>query len=370
MRYLWLFAALAFTIELHAQNVDSRVPEPRSIAIDSKDNVFVAIKYGIVRITPEGTLTNLTKVAGTNGEWDRSWNNLIIDSKDNLYANDGKLIYKFAFTTDNKIVGKIFAGQEWSYKLEDGPVANAGFNLINQMTIDKDDNIYLTDSYDKIKDAIGNNFVTDSYYLTDPAKKYVKYSARRYSVIRKISSRGIVSTLKTPDGKYILPNDVNGITTDGAGNIIYSAAGFARFIGKIDPATGVLTSVAGSPYKREWCPVYTPGESGKAEFVSPRNIITNKRGQIIFADERINRIVRIADGRVSTLAGNNIIDPCGQNIAGRSQEGNQDGKALSALFNSPGGMAYDSNGNLFITDIGNHSIRKLSPEGIVTTFAK
>lgn len=90
--------------------------------------------------------------------------------------------------------------------------------MINQMTIDKNDNIYLTDSYDKIKDAIGNNFVTDSYYLSDPAKKYVKYTACRYSVIRKISAAGRVSTLKTPDGKYVLPNDVSGITTDGEGN--------------------------------------------------------------------------------------------------------------------------------------------------------
>lgn len=365
-----LFAALAFAVNLPAQTVPSRVPEPQSVAIDSKDNIFVAIKYGIVKITPDGTLTNLTKVAGTNAEMDRHWSNLIIDSKDNLYANDGKLIYKFAFVPGNKIVGTIFAGQQWSYKLEDGPIATAGFNLIGLMTIDKNDNIYLTDSYDKIKDAIGNNFATDSYYLSDPAKKYLKYPGRRYSVIRKISANGIVTTLKTPDGKYILPNDVSGMTTDSDGNIIYAANGFARFVGKIDLKTGAFSSIAGQPYKREWCPVYTQGDAGKAEFVDPVTIITNEKGETIFADERINRIIRIASGRVSTLAGNNIIDPCSQNIGGRSQEGYLDGKALSALFNSPKGLAYDSKGNLFFADTGNHSIRKLSPDGIVTTFAK
>jgi hypothetical protein len=67
MKYFLLFAALAFAVNLPAQTVPSRVPEPQSIAIDSKDNVFVAIKYGIVKITLDGTLTNLTKVAGTNG---------------------------------------------------------------------------------------------------------------------------------------------------------------------------------------------------------------------------------------------------------------------------------------------------------------
>ena len=73
---------------------------------------------------------------------------------------------------------------------------------------------------------------------------------------------------------------------------------------------------------------------------------------------------------VSTLAGNGIMDPCSQNIGGRAQEGNKDGKALTALFNFPKGIAYDSKGNLFIADMSNHSIRKLSTDGIVTTFAK
>jgi len=53
-----------------------------------------------------------------------------------------------------------------------------------------------------------------------------------------------------------------------------------------------------------------------------------------------------------------------------AQEGNKDGKALTALFYSPQGMAYDSRENLYIADMGNHCIRKLSPDGMVTTFAK
>ena len=112
------------------------------------------------------------------------------------------------------------------------------------------------------------------------------------------------------------------------------------------------------------------GEIAKAELVVPENIIIDKKDGIIFADQRIHRVIRISDGRVSTLAGNSIIDPCGQNIGGRAQEGYQDGKALTALFNFPKGIAYDSKGNLFIADMNNHCIRKLSPDGTVTTFAK
>lgn len=364
-----LLAALLFPIHSPAQTTPPRVSEPQHVVVDSKDNVFATLKYGIVKITPDGTVTNITKEAGVIGPLDRIWRNLIIDSKDNLYANDGNLIYKITVTANNKAIAKIHAGQQYTYKLEDGPISTAGFNIIDLMTIDKHDNIYLVDSYDKIKATIGSNFVTDSYYKSDPAKKFLKYSAH-YSVIRKISADGMVSTLKTPDGKYILPNDIDGIAIDDHGDIVYAANGFARFIGKIDLTTGSFSSIAGQPYKREWCPVYTQGPSSQAEFVSPETIITNKSGEIIFTDQRLHRVIKIANGKVSTLAGNNIIDPCAQNIGGRAQEGYKDGKALTALFNFPKGMAYDSKGNLFIADMSNHCIRKLSPDGIVTTFAK
>ena len=155
---------------------------------------------------------------------------------------------------------------------------------------------------------------------------------------------------------------------DNGATIIYGSHG--RFVGKIDLRTGSFDNVAGQPYKRQYCPVYAQGDTAKAELVVPENIIINKNGEIIFAGERIHRLIKIANGKVSTLAGNNIIDPCSQNIGGRAQEGNKDGKALTALFNFPKGMAYDSKGNLFIADMYNHSIRKLSPDGMVTTFAK
>ena len=370
MKSVMLLAAMFLAISAPAQvRPPGSVSEPQYIVVDSKDNVFVTLKYGMLKIAPDGTVTNLSKQGPVIGGMDRNWQNLIIDSKDNLYATDDKVIYKIKVSADNKATLSMYAGQLYSYKLEDGPLATAGFNKISLMTIDKNDNIYLVDSYDKIKATIGDNFITDGYYKSDPAKKYLKYPAH-YSVIRKISSNGVVTTLKTHDGKYILPNDISGITTDDRGNIVYAAYGFARFIGKIDVTTGLISSIAGQPYKREWCPVYTQGENSKSEFVSPETIITSKKGEIIFTDQRLHRVIKVANGQVSTLAGNNIIDPCSQNIAGRAQEGYKDGKALSALFNFPKGIAYDSKGNLFIADMSNHRIRKLSPDGMVTTFAR
>jgi hypothetical protein len=369
MKYLVLFAAFFVSVNVSAQDA-TVLAEPQHIVVDSKDNIFVTRKYGLVKIAPNGTVTNLSKQGPVIGGMDSSWHDLIIDSKDNLYAHEGKVIYKMVVSADNIVTLTKFAGQDYSYKLEDGPLATAGFNSIGLMTIDKNDNIYLTDSADRIKDTIGTNFVTDTFNLSDQARKYEKSNRKSFSVIRKISSRGIVSTLKTPDGKFIVVNQISGMAIDLQGNIIFGSYSFGRFVGKIDLVTGAITLVAGQPYKREWCPVYTQGPIATAEFVEPENIIVNKKGEILFADQRINRVIKIADGKVSTLAGGNVIDPCSQNIAGRSQEGNRDGKALTALFNFPKGMAYDSKGNLYIADMNNHSVRKLTPDGTVTTFAK
>ena len=369
MKYVISFVLLFFPVCLSGQNA-TIVSTPQDLVVDSKDNIFVTRKYGLVKIAPDGTITDLSKQGPVIGGMDRVWNDLIIDSHDNLYAHDGKVIYRMSVDSDNKVTLTKFAGQDYSYKLEDGPLATAGFNTIGLMTIDKDDNIYLTDSADKIKDTIGTNFVTDNFNLSDLAKKHERSNRKSFSVIRKISTSGVVSTLKTPDGKFILANQISGMAIDLQGNIIFGSYSFGRFVGKIDLVTGAITLVAGQPYKREWCPVYTQGPIATAEFVEPENIIVNKKGEILVADQRINRIIKIAGGKVSTLAGGNIIDPCSQNIAGRSQEGNRDGKAFTALFNFPRGMAYDSKGNLFIADTSNHSIRKLSPDGMVTTFAK
>ena len=374
MKYLIFFATLFVSVNVSAQDA-TVLAEPSFIVVDSKDNIFVTRKYGLVKVAPDGTVTNLSKQGPVIGGMDRAWTNLIIDSKDNLYAteNGGTAIFKITVSADNKATVSLFAGQQYGYKLEDGTLASAGLNLIKLMTIDANDNIYVTSSYEKIKETIGTNYVTDSHYLIDrngPKPKYEKASVPRFSVIRKIKS-GMVSTLKTPDGKYILPHDVSAMTTDSQGNIIYAASGFARFIGKIDISTGSISVVAGQPYKRQWCPVYTQGDAGKIELVEPADAtIPNNAAEILFTDARINRVVKIANGKVSTLAGGNIIDPCSQNIAGRSQEGNRDGRASTALFDGLKGLAYDRKGNLYITDRGNHSIRKLSPDGMVTTFAK
>jgi hypothetical protein len=104
--------------------------------------------------------------------------------------------------------------------------------------------------------------------------------------------------------------------------------------------------------------------------MEPLNVILGVSGAIYMSDQRLNRIISIANGKVTTVAGNNKIDMEHSNIGGYSDPGFLDGPAKTALFNSPEGIALDRAGNLFIADTMNQCIRKLSAAGVVTTFSK
>jgi sugar lactone lactonase YvrE len=95
----------------------------------------------------------------------------------------------------------------------------------------------------------------------------------------------------------------------------------------------------------------------QAAFADPFGIAVSDDGLIYVADGgESNRIRKIAlDGSVSTFAG--------------SVEGYADGPGQQAAFSTPSGLALDARGNLFVADTGNNRIRKVTPQGLVSTLA-
>lgn len=102
---------------------------------------------------------------------------------------------------------------------------------------------------------------------------------------------------------------------------------------------------------------YRDGVAASARFADPWGLALADDGTLYVADAGANnRIRRIAaDGQVLTLAG--------------GEEGFLDGQGTAARFHSPSGIALDLAGNLYVADTGNHAIRKLTPDGRVTTVA-
>jgi hypothetical protein len=182
------------------------------------------------------------------------------------------------------------------------------------------------------------------------------------ALIRKVASGGQVTTIAGSEvnkghrdgtGSSAWFNSPSGITSDGSGNLYVADTGNS-VIRKIT-AAGLVTTLAGAAESRG----SSDGVGAAARFNEPVGIAVDATGNIYVAD-RLNQTIRriTPNGTVTTVAG----------LAGVA--GYTDGNALTqALFNRPTGLAVDSSGNLFITDTGNSTIRKVTASGIVSTLA-
>ena len=194
-------------------------------------------------------------------------------------------------------------------------------------------------------DALGNVYVTDCYN----------------SSIRKITPDGLVSTFAgTPGisgsadgtGTAAQFNYPYGIAVDTAGNVYVADSGNST-VRKITPGA-VVTTLAGSPGS----PGSKDGTGSAARFFGLFGITVDPSGNVYVTDRGNDTIRKITPaGVVTTLAGRVGVT------------GSSDGNGSAARFNLPTGIAIDNNGNIFVADYGNDTIRKILPGGNVTTFA-
>jgi sugar lactone lactonase YvrE len=104
-------------------------------------------------------------------------------------------------------------------------------------------------------------------------------------------------------------------------------------------------------------PSFEDGDGAAARFKFPGGIAVDASGSIYVADSGNHTVRKITPGgAVSTLAG--VAD----------QWGSADGRASHAHFNDPNGVAVDGEGNVYVADTVNQSVRKITPTGVVTTF--
>ncbi|MEO6520595.1 MAG: MBG domain-containing protein [Mucilaginibacter sp.] len=193
-------------------------------------------------------------------------------------------------------------------------------------------------------DATGNIYVTDVNSGT--------------SRIRKITPTGVVSTFAgngttgsaNGQGTAATFNQPNAIALDAAGNM-YVADTKNYLIRKITPA-GLVSTFAGSGIAG-----ITNGPGTSASFDSPWGIAVDVDGNVYVTDHS-NVIRKITPtGVVSSLAGTFFV------------QGSQDGIGAAASFNGSGSLAVDIMGYVYVSDMFNHLLRKVSPTGVVTTLA-
>ena len=142
-----------------------------------------------------------------------------------------------------------------------------------------------------------------------------------------------------------------GIAVDNSGNTYVADTGNGT-IRKISPG-GEVTTLAGSPF--HYGSANGPGST--ARFDNPNGIAVDAAGNLYVADTG-NAVIRKIDpsGTVTTWAGTSGVP------------GFADGEGTAAQFYSPEGVALDGSGNLYVADAGNHAIRKITPQGAVSTL--
>lgn len=159
------------------------------------------------------------------------------------------------------------------------------------------------------------------------------------------------------DGGQAISAQLNyayGLADDGSGNL-YIADSASHRIRRVD-ASGVITTVAGTGaagYGGDG------GSAVTAQLNEPRGIAVDTAGNLFIADLNNHRIRKVdAGGTITTVAGTGA--------AGYSGDG---GAATAAQLNSPFSVAVDGAGRLHIADSANYRVRRVEPNGTITTEA-
>ncbi|HSS98419.1 MAG TPA: hypothetical protein VLK33_15390 [Terriglobales bacterium] len=314
---------------------------------------------------------------------------VVIDHQGSIYVGE-QFSCQVRRVNTNGVIMKFAGKNVCGFSGDGGPATAAALTEITAMAFDRHENLLLGDSFNLR--------------------------------IREIDTNGIITTIAGNGTRGNTGNEgpatlasiggVQGIVSDRHNRIYFSDSG--NVVRMIDKA-GIVHAVAGNGVSG------FSGDNGpatSAQLATPQGLAIDTQGNLYIADDFNNRIRKVAaNGRISTFAGNglnnntgsggpataaavgnpvglvlrgntlyistlenliwaldlrtqviNIIagDPSISSRGGFNGDGNA---ALTTLFYQPGGMAFDSVGNLFVADLGNNRVRKINTSQIVSTIA-
>ena len=234
------------------------------------------------------------------------------------------------------IISTIAGNGTAGYSGDGGQAASAEVNQPRDVALDAAGNLYISDTSNNCVRKTNTSGVISTYAGTCGSSGY--------------SGNGGAAT----SAKLFSPG---GIALDGAGNL-YIADQNNNVVREVNAVTGFISTVAGNT---------TSGYNGdnmaatSAELNTPQFVMTDSAGNFYISDVGNARVreVTIATGIITTIVGNGTAGYNGDGIA-----------ATSAETNSPGRLAFDASGNLYIPEKANHRVRMVSAAtGLISTVA-
>jgi sugar lactone lactonase YvrE len=341
------------------QAVAAELNTPLAIGLDGAGNIYIvdSFNFRIRKTTPatittilssststttvtSGTITTVagTGTAGFGGDGGQATSaqlylptGVAVDTAGNLFIAD-YVNRRVREVTAAGVISTVAGTGMEGFGGDGGPAASALFHLPTSVAVDSTGNLYIADSLN--------------------------------SRVRKVTASGVTSTVAGDgtkgfggDGGQAASAGLNspvGIAVDASGNLFIADYADQR-IRKVTP-DGVITTIAGNGAQGF---SGDGGAAASAQLNEPWGLAVDASDDLFIADLVNHRIRKVTpDGVISTAAGTGVPGP-----------GGDGGPATYARLNYPAGVAVDSKGNLFIADSGNHSIRKVTPAGIIGTIA-
>jgi uncharacterized protein (TIGR03437 family) len=305
---------------------------PYGVAADSAGNLYIADSGNQrVRKVSKGVITTVAGngtlgYTGDNGPATAAQLNtpygVAVDSAGNLYiADSGNNVIR-KVTVSSGVISTVAGNGTSGYTGDNGPATSAQLFTPSWVAVDPAGNLYITD--------VANNVVREAS-----------------------ASNGVISTV-AGNGTYAFAGDgalatgaaldqPMGVAVDSAGNLYIADTGNQR-IRKV--SNGTISTVAGNG---------TYGFTGdgasatSAELYQPMGVAVDSAGNLYIGDTVNNRIRKVSNGVITTVAGNGI-----------GGYGGDGGAATSAELNEPVGVALDPVGNLYTADFVNNRVRLLT----------
>ncbi len=376
---------------------------PRGVAADRLGNVFIvdAGNQRIRRVSPDGIITTVagggSAVLGDGGPATKGQLNypqtIAIDGQGNLLIGELGRVRKVS--TDGMITTVAGGGPE--NPGDRGPATSARLATVVHVAVDSAGNLFLADEgYDEVTDSYGyalRKVSTDGVITTLAPVPLCCYRGMTADAagnllvaagpnVWKVAPNGD-QTVVAGNGIYGAPSgdgqlasraQLNGVTAlavNPEGDLLM-ADNVGRNVRKVT-ADGVIRAVASIP----GVPPAAAGDGGPATGVqlqlafsglaSQSGLAVDGAANLYIAETAAHRVRKVsASGTITTIAGTGAARCSGPSDCLPLGDG---GPAVNAALSYPTGVAIDNAGNVFIADAGNARVRRVSPDGIITTVA-